>query len=479
MKVTNKLSFLFIVLLAALFGQKTSLANSIDTFHIETKVDKRVELLSIVFRLAGNEEYSTDYFKTYAADINKYFAPYKTHPLVAFAKKIADEKGISYDAVMAMAIQLNQPPLLTPIVPFKQRLPDRRWNEEDAIKFTSLLKQFYTETNFEKFFNEHISLYNIAINRFNNVAKDVDYSWYKAFYGSIPLATFDLVIGLGNCGQNYGPHLVYPNGKEEMYAIMGTWSTDSTGLPTYDKTAFLPIIIHEYNHSFINPLVDNNLKELGRPGQKIFIQLKEEMERAGWGNWKNMLYETLVRASVAEYVKKHDKDSLNIHEYIYNERKSGYIWIDSLISWLDYYETNRNAYPTFSSLMYQLVIHYNHLANNMDNVKNIYESKRPQVISLAPFQNNAQNVDTSIKEIIINFSEPLNPNHFSIRLGEGGQEHMPLTDLGGYTNNNQSLHLKVSLKPNWEYSFNLGSQKFASADGYPLKEFMVKFKTRK
>jgi len=479
MKVTNQLSLLLIFFLTSLFEQNIGRANTADTFNIVAKVDKRVELLSIVFRLAENEEYSTDYFKNYAADINKYFQPYKSHPLIVFAKTIADEKGISYDAVMAMAIQLNQPPLLTPIVSFNQRLPDPRWNVEDATKFISLLKQFYTQTNFENFFNEHTSLYNIAIKRFNEVAKDVDYNWYKSYYGRMPAATFNLIIGLGNGGQNYGPHLVYPNGREEMYAIMGTWSADSVGLPTYDKVTFLPTIIHEYNHSYINPLVENNLKELEKPAQETFNQLKEEMERAGWGNWKTMLYETLVRACVAQYIKKHDRDSLNIHEYIYNERKSGYIWIDSVINWLEYYETNRDAYPTFSSFMPQLDTNYDHFARNINNIKNLYEKKRPQVISLAPFENNAQNVDTSIKEIIINFSKSLNPTHFSIRLGEGGQEHMPITDLEGYTNNNQSLHLKVSLKPNWEYAFNLASEKFASADGYPLIEFKVSFKTKK
>lgn len=36
------------------------------------KVDKRVELLSIVFRLAGNNEYNMDMFKNYVKDIHDY-----------------------------------------------------------------------------------------------------------------------------------------------------------------------------------------------------------------------------------------------------------------------------------------------------------------------------------------------------------------------------------------------------------------------
>ena len=39
------------------------------------RVDPRVELLSIVFRLAGNSEYNMSPLKTYTADIDAYFSP--------------------------------------------------------------------------------------------------------------------------------------------------------------------------------------------------------------------------------------------------------------------------------------------------------------------------------------------------------------------------------------------------------------------
>src|SRR5690348_4954484 len=40
-------------------------------------VDERVEVLSIVFRLAGNSEYNMDRLKSYATDIDRYFSPYR------------------------------------------------------------------------------------------------------------------------------------------------------------------------------------------------------------------------------------------------------------------------------------------------------------------------------------------------------------------------------------------------------------------
>jgi hypothetical protein len=101
----------------SVFGQDLPKAGQtgIDNFPAPA-VDKRIELLSIVFRLAGNWEYSDEQYKSYTADIHKHFDPYKEHELINFAKKLRDKNGVSFDAVMKMAIHLNQPPALNPVI---------------------------------------------------------------------------------------------------------------------------------------------------------------------------------------------------------------------------------------------------------------------------------------------------------------------------------------------------------------------------
>ena len=481
MKERNKSFFLILLILVSfnLWGQKNLSADTAKSINVKPVVDLRVELLSIVFRLAGNPEYNSEDLKSYVAEINAHFNPYRAHPLIAFAKQIAEEKGIRYDAVMFMAIHLKQPPYLSPLVSFKQRVPEKRWKYEHAEKFVSLLQRFYREAKCEDFFNQHSPLYELAKSRFDNVFRKVDLNWYKAYYGKLPDAKFNVIIGLGNGGGNYGPHLVYPNGKEELYAILGTWSIDSIGMPVYEEESFMPFIIHEYNHSFINQLVEENANQLEAPGKKIYNKVREQMESMAYGNSKTMIDESLVRAAVVRYMKNHGTDSAKVQDLIHSERKSGFLWIEDVINVLEHYESNRDKYPTLQSFMPQIVKFYNQLALRIDSVKKHFEQNRPQVVSIEPFENNAQGVDTSISEMVINFDKPLNPKHFSIRLSEGGQEQMPITDLIGFTNNNKSLRLKIALKPNHEYSFVLGSQKFRTVDGYPLREYVVKFKTKK
>ena len=74
---------------------------------VRSTVDRRVELLSIVFRLAGNPEYNMKFAKNYISDIDTYFDPFKMDPLIGFAKELAKEKNMGFSKVMFLAVHLK------------------------------------------------------------------------------------------------------------------------------------------------------------------------------------------------------------------------------------------------------------------------------------------------------------------------------------------------------------------------------------
>ncbi len=130
-----KTSFSGILLPLLILFSNSIMAQRPQEITLVPKIDERVELLSIVFRLAGNEEYNNTQFKIYTDDIHHHFDPFKDHPLIVFAKDLVRENHIGYDAVMSMAVALNQPPLLTPLVPFTNGFLDSRWSRDKANKF--------------------------------------------------------------------------------------------------------------------------------------------------------------------------------------------------------------------------------------------------------------------------------------------------------------------------------------------------------
>src|SRR5262249_53218411 len=145
-----------------------------------------------------------------------------------------------------------------PRIEFTAAVPDARWGKADAEKFAALLKQFYDDADCATFFQTHAEMYRTAEQRFQATLDHVQFGWYKQFYGEQPAGTFNLILGLLNGGGNFGPRVVHPDGTEDLYAIMGTWTTDKAGLPRYDDDEYLPTIIHEYNHSFVNKLIYKN-----------------------------------------------------------------------------------------------------------------------------------------------------------------------------------------------------------------------------
>ena len=106
-----------------------------------------------------------------------------------------------------------------------------------------------------------------------------------------------------------------------------------------------------------------------------------------------------------------------------------------------------------------------------------FEARRPTVIRLEPFRNGDTNVDQSITEMKIIFSEPMNKKHFSLDFGSRGKEYSPIAGIIGYSEDHTSFTLKLNLQPDHEYEFRITDLSYKSEAGFPLKPLEVKFKT--
>jgi hypothetical protein len=465
--------------LNSVYALQTAKTASPETFAIQAKIDQRVELLSIVARLADYDEYVNNNFKLYADDVDKHFAKYKEHEVIKFAKKVRWSKGVGFDAVMSMAVHLNPPPALTPRVPFSEQKPDKRWGKEAGEQFATLLQQFYKDADCESFFSNHASLYKTAQDRFQQLLNKVDFGWYKRFYGEVPNGSFNLYIGLLNGGGNFGPKVVHTDGKEDLYAIIGTWQMDSDDLPKYDDEV-LPTIIHEYNHSFINYLVYANESQLKTAGETIQPPVAEKMRKQAYGNWQTILVESLVRAAVVRYLFEHESQMPVTYKELTQQRNIGFLWIHELSALLGTYENSRNQYPTFRSFFPLIVGYFNDFSKRVAYEARGFEEMVPHVASMSPFANSSQDVDPSLTQITFTFDKPLNPKGgVSINYGQKGSEHYPVEKFLGYNETGSTITLQVKLKPDWEYEFVLTGLSFKTKDGYPLQPYTVKFKTRK
>src|SRR5512140_123512 len=65
---------------------------------LEARVDPRVELMSLLFRLAGNNEYNQPLSKSpYSKEVDDRFGRFRDHKAVKFAQQLRKEHGVSFD----------------------------------------------------------------------------------------------------------------------------------------------------------------------------------------------------------------------------------------------------------------------------------------------------------------------------------------------------------------------------------------------
>jgi hypothetical protein len=468
----NRILFTFLLFIC--FNSYSQQSEILD----KPKVDERIELLSLVFRLADAQEYNSKRFKFYTDKIENHFEKYKNHELIKFVKQIRKKKGVSHDAVMKMAIHLSSAPKFKPLVKFTDSIPEERWGKSNSEKFIKLLNAFYKDAHCKEFFDDNSELYANVSKKFLPIFDNIDLNWFQSFYGKEPKVKFVVVNGLGNGGGNYGPDIVFKNGTRAVYAIMGTWSVDSLGMAKFGLNDYFPTLLHEFSHSFVNHLIEKNLKRFENDGEKIYAAFGDVMQNQAYGDYKIMLSEALVRASVIKYMKDHNFKKEEIDAEIQDNLFKGFLWINELENELEKYSKQREKFPTLESYIPNIILAYEDYANNILEYEKIFDEKRPKIVSISEFKNFDQNVNSKINVITINFDKPLKGEGFSLNDGEKGETFFPEFGEIKYSEDRKSVIMEVKLIENKEYQFIVSGTSFVSEKGIPIKDFNIEFKTQ-
>jgi hypothetical protein len=318
-------------------------------------VDPRVELISTIFRLAGNPEYCMGRVESYTKDVDKHFGQFRTHPAVKLAQKLRKARGVSYDACMSMAVHITDTEKCEERVPFDPRPEtlERRWQVNDAREFLAAVRQFVKDTNFNEFIATHRSLYETTKSRMKDcLEKNAHMEWFDEYFGSRPEASFTLAIGLLNGPGNYGARCCTVDGKEELYCILGAWMTDDKGLPAFNQS-MLGTVVHEFSHSYVNPLTAKYKTEVDKYA-KLFDPIAGRMRAQAYPAWETCVNEHIVRALTTRYsYLKVGEDAGD--KSLQNERQRSFFYVPALCDSLKYYENNREKYKTFAQFYPELI----------------------------------------------------------------------------------------------------------------------------
>lgn len=314
--------------------------------QIKVEASETVELMAILSRTAGFREYCMDMGGQYTKDIEAWFAPFEQHPTVVFLKDLRSKFNMGYDAVMTMAINLEFNGQKVTMMGEKGDLGSR-WQKVDIDTFLVRLNQFYTETRFHDFYTQHLPFYESALRTYEqNVMQYFHQEWYPRFYGTEPKEKFRVIIGFTNGGGNYGPSRQLMDQSKEVFAICGYSIGETTGKAFENGIDYAATLIHEFNHSFVNPLYDANTDKFESVGEKLMKRYYRSMNNQAYRNAATVINESIVRAAVIVYMQENGFTAEQVKDEMDEQIARDFLWTPELVTALRYYSKHRNRYKT-------------------------------------------------------------------------------------------------------------------------------------
>ena len=353
---------------------------------VEVEVSETVELMSILSRTAGSPEYNMDMGGQYTADVEAWFAQYKNHPMISYFQGLQQDYGICYNAPISLAVNLEIDGGKIKMVGKKELLDDR-WFNVDLNEFVAKLNEFYTDTRFHEFYQQHQEFYKDVLRQYEaNVMKYFDQDWYARFYGTDPSEIFRIIIGFTNGGQNYGANREVPGKPKESFAICGYWTHPQMGSvldPVNAKKWSAPTLIHEFNHSFVNPLIEDekNAALMGDIPQRLLEQNDNVMSQQAYGVGTTVFNESIVRAATVIYMMENGYSPEEVQRELTDHISRGFKWMPELVTAMRDYTTHRSKYPTLNNF-------YPQVAKVLNNYLKTEDKRVDKVmnLSLSPYK---------------------------------------------------------------------------------------------
>lgn len=352
----------FLVLISLLLMSFTPVAAQPSA--CEPEVMETVELMSVLARAAGAREYNMDMAGQYTQDTEAWFAPYKNHPMVGYYQGLMQQYNIGFNAPMDLAVNLVIDGGRIKFAGDKSCM-DPRWTHVNLVEFVSKLNQYYTDTRFHEFFQQHEAFYNEGLQLYkDNVMPHFHQDWYPRFYGTAAEQLYHIIIGFTNGGSNYGASRQLLGQNKEMFSVCGYYLDPRSGKAYTDGVGSAMILIHEFNHSFINYLYDDHKAMLDPVAAKLFSLSENMMRNQAYPEPETVFNETLVRAAVVLYMQEYGYTPEQIEQEISENVERGFTWTPEAVAALRGYASNRGKYPTFASYYPQIAKALNKFADD-------------------------------------------------------------------------------------------------------------------
>ena len=343
---------------------------------LQPRIDERVELLSIAYRLAVPAQNNESLNPIYAHAVDEHFHPHSKHPFIVYIRKLAkaaknEGNDLGSWEIPSLALHVGPAPQFEPLVG-AQRLPNasKGWDDRTLLtpKFLSLLRRFYTDAGCESFLEKQRPYYRFVDEEYEKKGTRINQAWFQAFFSLPSTETYYPIISLLGIGSGDYIRVDFPGNRRNTHTLFASAAFDNRGIPAdVADPRITRANLHEYTHAFANQLVDRNLLKLKPYAEQILSNAKVSalMKGTFYGNSTFLLYESLVRACVIEYLAENGQADAAKLELRAQER-AGFFWISGLVDLLNSYRFQRQSYEDLSHFMPNIVQYFERTAREMN-----------------------------------------------------------------------------------------------------------------
>lgn len=309
-------------------------------------IEPKIELLGVVQYLADDpvilkKDLYVDTQK-YSDDISKYFSKYKDEEVIILYKEMM-KTGFTYDAAPNSMLYVDDNLKLLDNISLPESIITKAGGKEKLLKFFKLLADFRKNSKFDEFYISHNEFYNeCVLDVKNRIDKSGIIDKIQNYYG-YKQNSYNFIIQPLSIG-GYGVRIPTKDGKYDLYDFMVVPSDDAE---------FFQMVVHEFGHSYVNPLTEKNIDEINKYSN-LFSPIKDTMAKQAYGSWEYCVNEHIVR-SISYRVLRNTYGTEKSEEYITMDTGRKFIYINAISEKLKEYENNREKYPTFNDFYPELV----------------------------------------------------------------------------------------------------------------------------
>lgn len=312
-------------------------------------VDDRIETL---YTIAYLDNYSlvSKHKSLYTNYIDQKLSTLKNHNAVALFDTISKKYNFSYYRTVEWALQYSHLP------EFKKE--KNRADKNDPLiaegkeylleEFRTAMISFYNDSLFQKYRNEMQTINNKVIATIRE-SKSIELlpQYLESYYGQ-KLASYNLIISPLLHSGGFNAEIVNEKQNKEVYALIGP-NGEIKFYPYFEKDYLeMDLILHEFGHSFVNPLMEKYEKEIDKLRPKYYTeQLRKNGKEQGYQEWKYVFNEILLRAIVINITEKKFgiAKATKLLEF---EKSVGFDLVEVFEKKLKLYEKQRKTYKNFA-----------------------------------------------------------------------------------------------------------------------------------